>query len=254
MKGLGTFKRYFEEYQDAYVLIGGAACDVLFSDVDAVDFRATKDLDLVLLVEALTPEFGKVFWQFIQDGEYSNKARSSGEPQFYRFDHPARDEFPFMIELFSRSEAMVLRNRRSELMPIHLNDEVSSLSAILLNQDYYEMLQIGKIYVDGIAILSETYLIPFKAKAYLDLLERKAAGLHVDGKDIKKHKNDVARLAFLLSGMERVNIPKNVAEDMLQFIQAYKEAPVDPKALGIKGYRTEEVIEVLEAVYGKGHS
>ena len=29
VKGLDTFRKYFEEYEDQYVLIGGAACDVL---------------------------------------------------------------------------------------------------------------------------------------------------------------------------------------------------------------------------------
>ena len=37
------------------------------------------------------------------------------------------------------------------------------------------------------------YLIPFKAKAWMDLTDRRAAGEHVDSKNIKKHKNDVFR-------------------------------------------------------------
>jgi len=27
VKGLDTFRKYFEQYEDQYVLIGGAACD-----------------------------------------------------------------------------------------------------------------------------------------------------------------------------------------------------------------------------------
>lgn len=44
-------------------------------------------------------------------------------------------------------------------------------------------------------MLSPTCLIPFKMKAYLDLSMRKKNGEHVDSKNIKKHKNDVFRLA-----------------------------------------------------------
>ncbi len=33
MEGLETFKQYFQEYEDHYVLIGGAACDVIFSGI-----------------------------------------------------------------------------------------------------------------------------------------------------------------------------------------------------------------------------
>ena len=48
-------------------------------------------------------------------------------------------------------------------------DEISSLSAILLNEAYYELLKTGQMMVDSIPVLSPTCLIPFKAKAWLDL-------------------------------------------------------------------------------------
>ena len=57
VKGLDVFHDYFREYNDQYVLIGGAACSIFFEKQDAA-FRAMKDLDMVLIVEALTPVFG----------------------------------------------------------------------------------------------------------------------------------------------------------------------------------------------------
>ena len=30
VKGLDTFQKYFADYKEQYVLIGGAACDILF--------------------------------------------------------------------------------------------------------------------------------------------------------------------------------------------------------------------------------
>ena len=54
VKGLDTFRKYFESYENQYVLIGGAACDIVFESNDTT-FRATRDLDMVLIVEALTP-------------------------------------------------------------------------------------------------------------------------------------------------------------------------------------------------------
>lgn len=56
MRGIDKFKERFAGHDGEYVLIGGGACDLLFGEAGQ-DFRATKDLDLVLLVEALTPEF-----------------------------------------------------------------------------------------------------------------------------------------------------------------------------------------------------
>ena len=33
--GLLKFKEYFKDYTDSYVLIGGAACDILFTENEA---------------------------------------------------------------------------------------------------------------------------------------------------------------------------------------------------------------------------
>ena len=61
--GIERWKEYFNDYKDKYVLIGGAACNLLEEELD-MNPRATKDLDLVLVVEALTPDFGARFCIF----------------------------------------------------------------------------------------------------------------------------------------------------------------------------------------------
>ncbi len=55
VKGLDTFRNFFKGFEEQYVLIGGAACDILFASNEG-QFGATRDLDMVLIVEALTPE------------------------------------------------------------------------------------------------------------------------------------------------------------------------------------------------------
>lgn len=47
-----------------------------------IDFRATKDLDIVLCVEALNKEFVAVFWQFVEAGGYQHRQRSTGKEIF----------------------------------------------------------------------------------------------------------------------------------------------------------------------------
>ena len=106
VKGLDKFREYFADFSEQYVLIGGAACDISFNEVGA-DFRATKDLDVVLVVEALTKEFGQLFWEFVREGGYQHRARSNGSPQFYRFEKPENKEFPKMIELFARTDTVL---------------------------------------------------------------------------------------------------------------------------------------------------
>lgn len=248
MIGLSVFKEYFRDYAQQYVLIGGAACDIIFDEQDTA-FRATKDLDMVLIVEALTPEFGRRFWQFVRDGGYENRAKSTGVPQFYRFEKPKTAGFPHMIELFSRAEDTLQSEDAGPCIPLPLGDEISSLSAILLNEDYYAMLLLGRTVLSEIAVLSHTYLIPFKAKAWLDLRDRKANGQHVDEKDIRKHKNDILRLTTLLAGTEQCELPEPVRRDMALFIDGLRSEPVDLKALKISGVTFEDVLTVLGQVY-----
>ena len=108
-------------------------------------------------------------------------------------------QYPYMIEIFSRNPDFIILEDDAVLTPLPIDDEISSLSAILLNEAYYELLKTGQMMVDGIPVLSPTCLIPFKAKAWLDLKERKLNGEQVDSKNIKKHKNDVFRLAQLIT-------------------------------------------------------
>ena len=45
-------------------MITGAACDISFGAGD-MEFRVTRDLDIVLVAEAQTKEFTERFWKFI---------------------------------------------------------------------------------------------------------------------------------------------------------------------------------------------
>lgn len=56
--GLDKFREHFTGYSDRYVLIGGAASDLVM-DAAGATFRATKDLDIVLCIEALDSAFAK---------------------------------------------------------------------------------------------------------------------------------------------------------------------------------------------------
>lgn len=56
-----------------------------------------------------------------------------------------------MIELFCRSDFEL--QEMTGITPIHIDDTVSSLSAILLNEDYYKVLLAGKIVAKGLSVL-----------------------------------------------------------------------------------------------------
>ena len=46
--GIDSFKEWFKGSEEQYAIIGGTACDILMTE-EGLDFRATKDIDLVLL-------------------------------------------------------------------------------------------------------------------------------------------------------------------------------------------------------------
>lgn len=245
VKGLDKFRDYFSDYTDQYVLIGGTACEVSFRKYD-LDFRATRDLDIVLIVEAQTKEFGEKIWEFIKAGKYINRSKSNGKPQFYRFEKPQEPGYPLMLELFARAEWILPED--AVLVPVHIDDSVSSLSAILLDDAYYETLLKGRAVVDGVSVLSPVGLIPFKAKAWLDLSEKLNQGLHVDSRDIKKHKNDILRIITEWN-FEPIDLISAVKEDMKKFIEELRVSDAELKNLKITGVHETNIKQRLMEVY-----
>ena len=106
IKGVDIFREHFAGFSDRYVLIGGVAADLVMDEA-GVDFRATKDFDMVLCIEALDKSFAEAFWVFVKSCGYQNQQRSTGKKVFYRFNKPGDEHYPFMLELIQRA-----RNRR----------------------------------------------------------------------------------------------------------------------------------------------
>ena len=85
----------------------GRVQEVLARIEAGLEFRATKDLDIVLCVEALDLSFAKAFWEFVEAGQYRLQETTTGEKRFYRFHKPRVDAYPAMLELFARVPAVV---------------------------------------------------------------------------------------------------------------------------------------------------
>lgn len=205
-----------------------------------------------MCVEALDGEFIRTFWEFVRQGGYQHQQRSTSKRIFYRFQKPTESDYPVMLELFSRSPDSIVLGDDSHLTPIPVDEDVSSLSAILLNNDYYEFLHGQKRTLAGVSIVSDYGLIPLKAKAWLDLTERKAKGEAVDSRDIKKHRGDVLRLYQILDPEMEVALPVSVRQDLAWFLDGI--APeIDSsilKNLGIQGVTGNEVVANLKRIYG----
>lgn len=251
IKGIDSFREWFRGYENQYVIIGGTACDLLMHN-EGLDFRATKDIDLVLIIEAVDAAFFRRFWEYVLKAGYEHRNKSTGEPEFYRFSAPKSEDYPAMIELFTRKPNSMMLPDNAVLTPLPMEDKISSLSAILLNDAYYEFLKAGAVGVSEVTVLDALHLIPFKAKAWLDLSERKIGGEQVDSRKIRKHRNDVFRLTELLDqNQERpAFLPRSIQEDMNAFLEEMAEEKIDLKQLGITEKRKDTILNQLRTIFG----
>ena len=245
--GIEVFRNHFSDYKDQYVLIGGMACDLLLDEA-GLDFRLTKDIDMVLIVEALTEDFAAALWDFIDQGGYEARQRSTGKHEYYRFVKPKVPGYPSMIELFARPTKSIRLDYQGDLVPIHISDELSSLSAILLNDAYYDFLMSGRTVSGNVSVLDAAHLVPMKMKAWLDLTARKASGEHVNDRDLRKHRQDIFRLFPLISVDERITAPSEVYQDIMQFLNEMEEQPFDPHAIGLN-ISKDDVLNVFRTMY-----
>jgi hypothetical protein len=250
VRGLDIFQERFAAYVDQYVLIGGTAASLTMEEA-GLEFRATKDLDIVLHVEALTSAFGEAFWKFVADGGYEiRQASDTGKPIFYRFQKPADARYPAMVELFARAPDGLNPAEGSQLTPIPLDEAVSSLSAILLDEVYYAFIMAGRREVNGLPWVGEDRLIPLKAIAWLELTARKEQGAKVDANDVRKHLNDVLRLSQLLASTTRVAVNEKISADMTRFLVAVAaDTSIDPRKLQLGNVTVPELIARIAQAY-----
>ena len=140
VRGIDKFREFFTGYEGNYVIIGGTACE-MHEEIYAQTPRATKDIDIILIVEALSSDFAAKFWEFVKTAGYRqrNKGTGNGEcrHEYYRFKEPGNPDFPYQIELFSRNIGVVKFPDDAHITPIPVDDDLSSLSAILMDDDYY---------------------------------------------------------------------------------------------------------------------
>jgi len=246
--GIEKFRAHFAGQHDQYVLIGGAACDLIFNEA-GLPFRATKDFDIVLCAEVIGSEFAGALLSFLEEGGYQVWANSDGEKKFFRFERPANPEFPKMLEVFARPPAVLDLPIDDRYVRLTVEDNILSLSALLLDDVYFEALKTGSTDVEGVNVLNANLLIPFKAKAYIDLVVRKERGESVKSVDIKKHRADVFRLMQLLPGNASLDMPEAIKRDLKAFVALVEpEETFDPKAHGLPGTR-EEGLKRLANVY-----
>jgi len=227
VKGLEKFKEHFSGFEDNYVIIGGTACDVTLQNTDMRP-RATDDIDMILVIEKMTPEFGQRFWKFIALGEYKTRQRKRGnkEPttELFRFINP-KEGFPVQIELLSRYPDVLGEPTGFHLTPIPVGEKIPSLSAILLDEEYYYHTIDSSIIEEGIRIANPLSLLCLKVKAFLNLTEEKKANPEVRGSDIKKHRDDVFKLlAMRIDPLTPIELSDTMKGELSIFVEMMEKS------------------------------
>lgn len=121
VRGIERFADAMSGCKGGYVLIGGGACSVLF-DNEGDSFRATEDLDVVVIVDGKGVEFATALWAFIKAAGYETGKVGDGRCTYYRFCLPEGSrqvlDYPGQIELFARHPDFVLEDETSEVAPL----------------------------------------------------------------------------------------------------------------------------------------
>jgi hypothetical protein len=83
----------------------------------------------------------------------------------------------------------------------------------------------------------------------LDLGDRKEKGENVDSRDIRKHKNDILRIAVEFALESVSTLPSTVIKDMEQFVSRLESEPFDAGLLKNYGVSNEELVDNLRKLY-----
>ncbi len=227
VKGLEKFKEHFAGFEDNYVIIGGTACDVTLQNTDMRP-RATDDIDMILVIEKMTPEFEKRFWEFIDLGGYTSRQRKRGDKEpvteLFRFVNP-QEGFPVQIELLSRYPEILGEPTGFHLTPIPTGEDTPSLSAILLDEEYYHHTIDSSVIEDGIRIANPLSLLCLKVKAFLNLTEEKKTNPKVHKGDIRKHRDDVFKLlAMRIDPLTPIELSDTMKAELSVFINVMEKS------------------------------
>lgn len=255
--GIEKFREAFKDFTDDYVIIGGTACDIILEDSEDVEPRATTDIDMILVVENITPDFGRRFWNFIEEGDYTTRQRKRGAgkeptPELFRFINP-KPGFPIQIELLSIQPDILGEPTGFHLTPIPLGEELSSLSAILMDRDCYEFTLANSMMENGVRIASPLALIALKSRAYLNLVEEKKINPNVRSRDIKKHRLDVFLLMSQFTRGDKVQLPESVADTLRAFVADIEKSLPSQSlqdSLGVDEDAIREYIAIMNEVFG----
>lgn len=226
--GLSHFADSFAQLREHYVIIGGIATNYFLHANDLIT-RRTKDIDLVVLANP-NRLFADRLRTYVMQGRYQIETDSAGRKRNYRFRNPQEEIYPKQIEIFSAVPLELELGEDQRIVPFVTSPGLESLSAILMDTDYFALVKSTSFIQENVPVLSGNGLIPLKVKAFLDLDSRKRLGEKIDQSDIKKHRNDIFRLTQTLSP-DVFSIAESIKNDLRAFLVHPDIVALEPSAI-----------------------
>lgn len=220
MEGENFLTEYMQKYSEDYILIGGNACVLNFENI-GVNFRATVDLDIVLITESTNDQFYEHLWDYIVEHGYEGKVYrgSNAGGSAYRFIQPEDNRVPNVpaqIELFSRKPDYfdAALAKRTHITPIKTGKGVSNFSAILLDDNVYEFIRSSRIPLKGISTVNLECLFGLKSVAWHSnqaLFDEKKIN---DKNTILKHPQDMTSIANVIEDPKITLFPAQIFDSL----------------------------------------
>ncbi|EJL6421464.1 MULTISPECIES: hypothetical protein [Gammaproteobacteria] len=220
MEGETFLTEYMQQYADDYILIGGNACVLNFENIGA-NFRATVDLDIVLITESTNDQFYGHLWDYILEHGYEGKVYrgSNVGGSAYRFIQPEDNRVPNVpaqIELFSRKPDYfdAALAKRPHITPIKTGQGISNFSAILLDNDVYEFIRASRVPLKGISTVNLECIFGLKSVAWHSnqaLFEEKKIN---DKNTVLKHPQDMISIANVIEDPKITYFPVQIFESL----------------------------------------
>ena len=241
--GLSHFENYFKDFRDHYVVVGGFATLMLLDKQLEGHGKATHDIDLVLLTNA-SVEMSQQIKSYITEGGYSIQKGQEDAFLYYRFFAPKVKWFAKEIEIFASNEQNLQLDVHQRIIPIDPKEGLYSLSAIMLDGEYFEMIKNNIDYSNQVPCTNTLATIMLKISAFYDL---KARG---DDK-WKKHRRDIIKLALILTGEEHIELKGRMVADVKLFMKHIDELndKMIKQITGMNGIFQRDIAEVLRGVF-----
>ena len=209
MAGLSHFEAHFRELKDQYVIVGGFATLMLLDRQLPNHGKATHDIDLVLLTSTSAAMAAKIK-TYIKEGGYTIQKGQQDRYQYYRFVEPQAKGYAKEIELFAAEEYGIELDEGQRIIPIDPEEGLYSLSAIMLDREYFDMIKSNIEEIEGIPYSNTLATMLLKMSAEYDLY-------HKGDDKWKKHRRDILKLTLLLTGEERLVLTGRMIADVTFF-------------------------------------